>query len=75
MNSQVVEEEFEDTKGVIRIRKSKKTRQHNAQKKKCKKTNNDLQNMSGFREELVQPIYIFKPKMLLSIEKSRQIRL
>ena len=29
-------EEFEDTKGVIRIRKSKKNRQHNGQKKKCK---------------------------------------
>jgi hypothetical protein len=53
MNSQLVEEEFEDTKGVIRIRKSKKNRQRNAQKKKYKKTNNDLQNMSGSREELV----------------------
>ena len=36
-------EEFEDTKGVIRIRKSKKNRQHNGQKKKNKRTNNDLQ--------------------------------
>jgi hypothetical protein len=27
-------EEFEDTKGVIRIRKSKRDRQHNGQKKK-----------------------------------------
>ena len=32
------EEEFEDTKGLIRIRKSKK-------KKKDKRTNNDLQNI------------------------------
>jgi hypothetical protein len=32
------EEEFEDTKEVIRIRKSKKDRQHNAQKKKYKGT-------------------------------------
>ena len=31
------QEEFEDTKGVIRIRKSKKNRQHNDQKKKDKK--------------------------------------
>ena len=31
-----LEEEFEDTKGVIRIRKSKKDRQHNGQKKKNK---------------------------------------
>jgi hypothetical protein len=40
-----MEEEFEDTKGVIRIRISKKNRQHNGQKKKYKKTNNDLQNI------------------------------
>ena len=38
------QEEFEDTKGIIRIRKSKKNRQHNDQKKKDKITNNDLQN-------------------------------
>jgi len=38
-------EEFEDTKGVIRIRKSKKDKQHNGQKKKDKRTNNDLQNI------------------------------
>jgi hypothetical protein len=38
-------EEFEDTKGVIRIRISKKNRQHNCQKKKYKRTNNDLQNI------------------------------
>jgi hypothetical protein len=39
-------ENFEDTKGVIRIRKSKKNRQHNSQKKKDKRTNNDLQNIA-----------------------------
>jgi hypothetical protein len=33
-----MEDEFEDTKGVIRIRKSKKGRQHNDQKKKDKRT-------------------------------------
>jgi len=32
------EEEFEDTKGVIRIRKSKKNRQHNGQKTKGQTT-------------------------------------
>ena len=37
------EQEFEDTKGIIRIHKSK-DRQHNGQKKKDKRTNNDLQN-------------------------------
>jgi hypothetical protein len=38
-------EEFEDTNGVIRIRKSKKNRQHNGQKEKDKRTNNDLQSI------------------------------
>jgi hypothetical protein len=38
-------EELEDTKEVIRICISKKNRQHNGQKKKYKRTNNDLQNM------------------------------
>jgi hypothetical protein len=36
---------FENTKGVIRIRISKKNIQHNGQKKKYKMTNNDLQNI------------------------------
>ena len=38
-------EEFEDTKGAIRNRISKKNRQHNGQKKKYKRTNNDRQNI------------------------------
>jgi hypothetical protein len=32
----ILQEEFEDTKGIIRIRKSEKDRQHNGQKKKDK---------------------------------------
>ena len=40
------EEEFEDTKGVIRIRILKKNRQHNGRNKKYKRTNNDLQNIN-----------------------------
>ena len=40
-----MQEEFEDTIGAIRIRKLKKDRQHNGQKKKDKRTNNDLQNI------------------------------
>jgi hypothetical protein len=40
-----MQEEFEDTKGVVRIHQSKKDRQHNGQKKKNKRTNNDLQNI------------------------------
>ena len=35
---------FEDTKGEIRIPKSKKNRQHNGEKKKVKRSNDDLQN-------------------------------
>ena len=37
------QEEFEDTKGAIRICQS--NRQYNDQKKKDKRTNNDLQNI------------------------------
>ncbi len=44
-NVALVQEKFEDTKGVIRICKSKKNRQHNGQKKKYKRSNNDLQNI------------------------------
>ena len=45
LNHKLMLEEFEDTKGVIRIRKSRKNRQHNDQKKTYKGTNNDLQNI------------------------------
>ena len=44
MERRSCQEEFQDTKGVLRIRK-KKNRQHNGQKKKYKRTNNDLQNI------------------------------
>jgi hypothetical protein len=37
---------FEDTKGVIKSRKSKKGRQQNDYKKNNKRTNNDIQNIS-----------------------------
>ena len=41
-----IKNEFEDTLGVIRIRKAKQDRQHNGQKhKKDNRTNNDLQNL------------------------------
>ena len=39
------EKEFEDTKGVIRIRKSNKDRRHSGQKKKGISTHNNLQNI------------------------------
>jgi len=44
----------EETKGVIRIRISKKKRQHNGQKKKYKRTNNDLQHTTQWPKEKVQ---------------------
>jgi hypothetical protein len=40
-----LKEEFEDTKGVIRIRILKKNRQHNGQKKRYKRTKNDQQSI------------------------------
>jgi hypothetical protein len=43
--SQIISIEFEDTKGVIRIRISKMNRQHNDQKKKYKRTNSELQKI------------------------------
>jgi hypothetical protein len=45
-----VEEEFEDTKELIRIRKSN-DRQHNDQKRKIKRKNNDLQNLTHKMKE------------------------
>ena len=41
-----MQRKYEDTKGVVRIRKSKKNRQHNGQKKKNKRTNNHLQQLN-----------------------------
>jgi hypothetical protein len=43
--SNMQEEEFEDNKGVIRIRILKKNKQHNGPKEKYKRTKNDLQNI------------------------------
>ena len=40
-----MKKEFEDIKGAIRIRISKKNRQHNGQNKKDKRTNNDQQEV------------------------------
>ena len=42
---EATKEEFEAAKEVIRIRKSKKERQYNGQKKMDKRTNNDLQTL------------------------------
>ena len=44
-DTQILQEDFEGPKGVIVIRKWKKNRQQNGQKKKNKRTNSDLQNI------------------------------
>jgi hypothetical protein len=44
--STYVQEEFEDIKGIITIRKSKKDRTNHDLKKKDKRTYNDLQNIT-----------------------------
>jgi hypothetical protein len=45
-----IEEKFEDTKWVIRGRKSKKNRQHNGQKR----TKNDLQNTHKTKDRVTR---------------------
>ena len=45
LRTKLCDEEFEDTKGVIKILISKKNRKRDGQKKKYKRTNNDLQNI------------------------------
>ena len=46
MHIDLFQGEFEDTKVVIRIRKSKKNRQHKGQKKKDKGANNNVQSIT-----------------------------
>jgi peptidyl-tRNA hydrolase len=50
----VVLEELEDTKGVIKIRISKKNRQHNGHKKRYKRTNNGLQNIYKIKDRVTR---------------------
>jgi peptidyl-tRNA hydrolase len=47
-------EEIEYTKGLIRIRISKKNRQHNGQKNINKRTNNDLQNIHKMKDRVTR---------------------
>ena len=53
-NKRVPQEDFEDTKWVSRIHKSK-DRQHRGQMKKDKRTNNDLPNTTLKTEDRVTP--------------------
>jgi hypothetical protein len=47
-------EEFEDTKGEMRVLKSKKVRQNNVLEKKDKRTNNDLQNIHKAKDRVTR---------------------
>ena len=69
-----MQEEFEDTKGVIRICKSKKDRQHNDQKIKYKRTNNDLQNIHIKLNQIKQRStkYTYKTKSNHTKKKQKQ---
>jgi len=44
ISNKTIQEEIEDTKGVIRIRKLKKNRQHNGQKDKQRSTKHYTEN-------------------------------
>ena len=46
LTTEIYKKSLKIPKGVIRIRKSKKDRQHNGQNKKDKRTNNDLQSIT-----------------------------
>ena len=50
-----MKEELEDTNEVIRIRNSKTNRQHNGQKKRDKRTNNDLQKTHKTKDRVTRP--------------------
>jgi hypothetical protein len=64
-------EELKDTKSTIRIRISKKSRQHSGQKKKYKRTNNDLQNIHKTKDRVTRTplktrgIWIFKESFII----------
>ena len=53
----IAQEEFEDTKREIRIRKAKKNRQRKG-KQKDKRTNNDLQNITYKTKDQVARILL-----------------
>jgi molecular chaperone GrpE (heat shock protein) len=58
-NNHSKQEEFEDTKGAIRICISKKNRQYNGQKKKYKRINNDLNKLRLRSERRNQVLFLF----------------
>jgi hypothetical protein len=59
----MIQEEFEDTKGIIRIGISKKNRHHNGQKKRYKRTNNDLRNTHETKDRVCSPKFQLNQEM------------
>ena len=63
------EDEFDDTKEVIRIRKPKKNKQHNGQKKKYNRTNSDLQNIHlKLKKWEISGLYLSIANVIFDIE-------
>ena len=58
LTTEIYKKSLKIPKGVIRIRKSKKDRQHNGQKKKAKRTNNDLQSITHNTKDRVTLIQL-----------------
>jgi len=50
------QEKIEDTKEVVRSRKSKKDRQHNGQRKTIERTNNDVESITEKTKDLTKPL-------------------
>jgi hypothetical protein len=61
---------FEDTKGVIRIRIPKKTQLRNSQRKKYKRTNNDLHNIHIKLKGYSESVYRRRPDYAIARRKS-----
>ena len=55
ISNKTIQEEIEDTKGVIRIRKSKKNRRHNGQKDKQRSTKHYTENKHRTTLTLLKP--------------------
>ena len=65
-----IQEEFEDTKGAIRIRISKKNRQHNGQKKNYKRATNDQQT-KRIQKFLISPNPLTQIHIILLKKKKK----
>ena len=59
----MIQENLKIPKVVIRIRVSKKNRQHNGQKKRYKRTNNDLQNTHETKDRVCSPKFQLNQEM------------